>query len=100
MMTGKGLVIGLKGKRCVGDAGNDYIHGLAFKTGEECETEFEWEFPPGAKLTMNAVISVTNPGGGDSTNVDGLEFDVMSNGKPAFTPASGASPASAPVTAK
>ena len=34
--------------------------------------------------------SVTNPGGGESRNVAGLEFDVMSNGKPTFTPAAGA----------
>lgn len=87
LVTGKSLTISLKGKRCVGDAGNDYIAGLAFKTGQDCNGEFEWEFPSGAKLEIPCVISVTNPGGGESTNVDGLEFDVMSNGKPAFTPA-------------
>lgn len=87
LVTGKSLTIGLKGKRCVGDAGNDYIAGLAFKTGQDCNSEFEWEFPSGAKLVIPCVISVTNPGGGESTNVDGLEFDVMSNGKPTFTPA-------------
>lgn len=87
LVTGKSLTIGLKGKRCVGDEGNDYIHGLAFKTGQDCNVDFEWEFPSGSKLEMNAVVNVTNPGGGDSTGVDGLEFDVMSNGKPVFTPA-------------
>ena len=33
------------------------------------------------------MVNVTNPGGGDSVSVDGLEFDVMSSGKPTFTPA-------------
>lgn len=87
LLTGKSLTISLKGKRCVGDAGNDYIAELAFKTGQDCNGEFEWEFPSGAKLEIPCVISVTNPGGGETTNVDGLEFDVMSNGKPTFTPA-------------
>ena len=32
-------------------------------------------------------INVTTPGGGDSTNVDSLEFDLMSDGKPTYTPA-------------
>ena len=74
-------------KSCVGDIGNDYIAGLAFKTGQDCNGAFEWEFPSGAKLTMACVVNVTNPGGGESNAVDGLECDVMSNGKPAFTPA-------------
>ncbi len=37
---------------------------------------------------MEAVINVTAIGGGDSTNVAVLEFDVMSHGKPTYTPAS------------
>lgn len=87
LVTGKSLTISLKGKRCVGDAGNDYVANMAYKTGQDCNSSFEWEMPSGAKLTMSCVVSVTNPGGGDSTAVDGLEFDVMSNGKPTFTPA-------------
>lgn len=87
LVTGKSIAISLKGKRCAGDAGNDYIHGMAFKTGADCNSEFEWTFPSGGKLTFNCVVNVTNPGGGDSTQVDGLEFDVMSDGKPTYTPA-------------
>lgn len=87
LMTGKSITIAIKGKRCVGDAGNDDIANCAFKTGQDCNRAFEWEFPSGAKLTMDAVVNVTNVGGGESTGVDGLEFDVMSNGKPTFTPA-------------
>lgn len=87
LMTGKSINISIKGKRCIGDPGNDYVANCAFKTGQDCNAAFEWEFPSGAKLTMNCVLNVTNTGGGDSTGVDGLEFDVLSNGKPTFTPA-------------
>lgn len=40
-----------------------------------------------SKLEFDAVVNVTNIGGGDSTNVAALEFDVMSHGKPTYTPA-------------
>lgn len=87
LMTSKGFTITLKGKRCVGDAGNDYIAGLAWSSGRDCNTQFEWTFPSGGKLAFLATINVTSPGGGDSTNVDSLEFDAMSNGKPTYTAA-------------
>lgn len=87
LMTGKGFSIDLSGKRNIGDEGNDYVAGLLFKTGQDVETIFEWEFPSGAKVSFNCLVNVTNVGGGDSTNVGGLEFSVMSNGKPTFTPA-------------
>ena len=87
LMTGKGLTIDLSGKRNVGDEGNDYVANLAFAAGNTVETKFEWVFPSGAKVELNVVVNVTNAGGGDSTNVGALEFSVMSNGKPTFTPA-------------
>lgn len=87
LMTGKKITISMSGKRSIGDTGNDYIAGLAWKTGQDCNSEFEWTFPSGATLTMPCVIDVKTPGGGDSTNVDKLEFDIHSNGKPTFTEA-------------
>lgn len=90
LMTGKGFSIDLSGKRNVGDEGNDYVADLVFKTGQEVETKFEWEFPSGAKVTFNCIVNVSNVGGGDSTNVGALEFTVMSNGKPTYTPAASA----------
>lgn len=87
MVTGKSLTIGLNGKRHVGDPGNDYVADRAWGTGATCESLFEWEFPSGAKLKFDCVVSVTNPGGGDSTNVSGLEFEVLSDGKPEYVPA-------------
>ena len=87
LMTGKKLTVSLSGKRNEGDAGNDYVAGLAWKDGLDCSTKAEWTFPSGAKLSFNCVVNVTTPGGGDSTNVDGLEFELICDGKPAFTPA-------------
>ncbi|MBG9737091.1 phage tail tube protein [Paenibacillus alvei] len=86
-VTGKGLTFSFSGKRHYGDPGNDYIAGLLLGTGQEVETKFEWIMPSGAKLTMDCVINLTQPGGGDSTNIDGLEFELLSDGKPTFTPA-------------
>lgn len=88
LMTGKGFSITLSGKRSIGDTGNDYVAGLAWKTGVDCNSKFAWEFPSGATLTFDCVVNVTTPGGGDSTNVDALEFEVMSNGKPEYSAAS------------
>lgn len=88
LMTGKSLSISLKGKRCVGDDGNDYVAGLAWKNGRDCDSKLEIEFPEGAKLEFNCVINVTNLGGGDSVNVAPLEFEAKAHGKPTFKPAS------------
>ena len=86
-MTGKKLSFSFKGKRSVGNAGNDYIAGLAWKFGRDVMTKFEWTMVSGAKLSGDVVINVTTPGGGDSTNVDTLEFEAVFYGKPTYTPA-------------
>ena len=79
--TGKGLTISLNGKRHIGDAGNDYVAGLAFESGSKCNSSLQWTFPNGKVATIPCVINVTSVGG-DSTNVDVLEFECLSNGKP------------------
>ncbi len=86
LKTGKGLTIGLNGKRNIGDAGNDYIAGLAFKSGQACNSTLKWTFPDGTVVTIPCVINVTAIGG-DSTNVDPLEFECLSDGKPTVTDA-------------
>lgn len=86
LMTAKSFTLGLNGKRNIGDAGNDYIHGLAFKTGVDCSTDVEIGFPDGAKLTFDCVVNVTNTSTGDASNVAPLEFELMSDGKPTYTP--------------
>lgn len=90
LMTAKAVTISVNGKRNVGDSGNDFVSGLAFKNGRSAEAYFEWTFPDGTKVTFaEAVVNVTNIGAGDSTNVGPLEFEVMSNGKPEVTLPSG-----------
>lgn len=86
-VTGKKLTISFSGKRNYGDAGNDYIAGTMLGTGQEVESSFEWTLSNGAKLAVPCVINLTTPAGGDSTNIDTLEFDLLSDGLPTFTPA-------------
>ena len=87
--TGKKMSISFSGKRNYGDAGNDYIAGMMMKTGKDCETLFEWTLPNGAKLAGNCIVNLTTPAGGDTTTIDSLEFEVLIDGKPTFTPAPG-----------
>ena len=89
LMTGKGVTITVSGKRNIGDAGNNYIAGLAFKNGREAEVDFQWTFKDGTIVEFTgAPINVTALGSGDSTAVAPLEFEILSNGKPTVTPAS------------
>jgi hypothetical protein len=88
LVTGKSLTVSVSGKRNVGDAGNDYIASLTLKTGSAACTTLVWTFPDGATLTIKGVVNVTEWGGGDSTVVAPLAFDIMSDGKPTFKEAS------------
>lgn len=88
LMTAKNVTITVSGKRNIGDTGNNFISGLTFANGRDAEADFKWTFKDGTAVTFeDAVISVTNNSGGDSTAVAPLEFAVMSNGKPTVTPA-------------
>lgn len=87
LMTGKGFAISLSGKRHVGDPGNDYIAGMAWKSGLDCSSKAEVEFKNGDKLTFDCIVNVTTPFGGDSINVSGLEFELQSDGKPDYVDA-------------
>jgi hypothetical protein len=86
LKTGKGVTISLSGKRNIGDAGNDYIASLAWKSGQDCNSELKWNFPNGDSVLIPCVINVTGAGG-DSTGVEPLEFECLSDGKPTFTEA-------------
>ena len=88
MTTAKSLTISLAGKLCPSHPGNAYIAGLAWKSGTDCDSKFEWAFPNGDKLAVDCVVNVTAIGGGDSTGIAALEFDIMSHGTPTYTPAS------------
>ena len=89
LMTGKKLTISLKGKRNVGDDGNDYVAGVTFKDGLDCSTKFSVDFPDGSKFAGNCVLDVKNALGGESQDVAPLEFDMIVDGKPTFTEAAG-----------
>lgn len=87
LMTGKSIKITISAKRTVGDAGNDMLASLAFVNGTGANKEFSWTFPDGSILKLNAVVSVTNLGAGEATDVAPLEAEIQSNGKPTYTPA-------------
>jgi len=89
LMTGKGFAISLSGKRHVGDPGNDYIAGLAWKSGLDCSSKAAIEFPDGDKLEFDCIVNVTTPFGGDSTNVSSLELELQSDGKPTYVSSDG-----------
>jgi hypothetical protein len=86
---GKGLVtsrkysVDVKAKRSVGNPGNDYVYGLAFNIGRDCQTVAEIEFPfEKKKIVFDCIVDVTNMGGGESTDVSGLEFTLHGDGIP------------------
>lgn len=83
LMTGKSISISMGGKRNFGDPGNDYVAGLAYKTGQACNSAMKITFPDGAALIIPCVISVTSLAG-DSTAVNGLEWEALSDGKPVY----------------
>lgn len=86
LMTSKSITISMGGKRNYGDPGNDYVAGLAYKNGQDCNSIFTITFPNGDKLSMPCVINVTS-NGGDSTAADALEWEAQSDGKPTYTAA-------------
>ena len=86
LMTAKSLTVSMGGKRNFGDPGNDYVAGLAFKNGQDCNSNFQVEFPDGATLKFPCVINVTSMGG-DSTATNALEWEALSDGAPIYTAA-------------
>ncbi len=89
LLTAKGVTISVTAKRNVGDDGNDAVAALAWVNGRDAEKDVKWTFPDGSVVTFeDAVINVTNVDSGESTNVAPLEFEIQSNGKPTYTPAS------------
>ncbi len=86
LKTAKAVNISVKGKRNVGDTGNDFVAGKAFQNGRNAEGYFAWTFPDGTAISWDAaVFNITALNAADATNVGPLEFDVMSNGKPTIT---------------
>lgn len=84
LVTGKAAKITLKGKRCVGDAGNDLIAGKLLLTGQDAYISARITHPDGATLTWDKMAcAVKNNGaGGKATDVGALEAELTAHGKP------------------
>lgn len=84
LVTGKSAKISVKGKRCIGDAGNDLIAGKLLKTGQDAYIKCRIIHPDGSTLTWEqAACAVKNNGaGGKATDVGALEADITCHGAP------------------
>lgn len=87
LLTAKSWGLSFTGKRHVGDPANDYIADMLFAIGQDANTILKWTMPNGTTIEQKMVVSVTNVGGGDSTNIGALEFELQSSGKPTVTKA-------------
>lgn len=86
LLTAKALSGSFSGKRCLGDAGNDYIDSLRYNIGKAAEADFQVDFPNGDKLELTAVVGLTDLLG-SATGVVPLSGDLTGKGKPKFTKA-------------
>lgn len=84
LVTGKAVKISLKGKRCIGDAGNDLIAGKLLLTGQDAYISARLTHPDGSTLTWDKMAcGVKNNGaGGKATDVGALEAELIGHGKP------------------
>lgn len=85
LLTGKKWGLTLSGKRHNGDVGQDFLVDKQFAIGQEAYADFKWTMPNGTTISQQMVVSVTNNGGGDTTNVAPFEIELTSNGKPTVT---------------
>ena len=83
LMTAKSITISMGGKRNYGDPGNDYVAGLAFKVGQDCNSALKITFPNSDALYIPCVIN-TSEMAGDSTAVDALTWSAVSDGIPEY----------------
>ena len=89
LATSKALTIEMSGKRSYGDTGNDLVGNMWNTNGVEALVDVQLDLPDKAKLEFTAVVQVTNIWGGDATAVGALEFSLICDGKPEYTPAAG-----------
>ena len=89
LVTGKSAKIELKGKRCVGDAGNDLIAGKLLANGQDAYISARLTVADGKVLTWEKMAcAVANAGtGGNATDVGALEATLTGHGKPTLTQA-------------
>lgn len=84
LVTGKKSGIELKGKRCIGDEGNDFIAGKLLATGADAYISVRIKTPEGKTITWEKMAcAVANAGqSGGATNVGALEATLTGHGKP------------------
>ena len=84
LVTGKSAKVSLKGKRCIGDAGNDLIASKLLLTGQEAYVHARLVHPDGTTLEWaQMACGVKNNGaGGKATDVGALEAELIGHGKP------------------
>lgn len=84
LVTGKSAKVTLKGKRCIGDAGNDLIASKLLLTGQDAYISAKLTHPDGTTLTWaQMACGVKNNGaGGKATDVGALEAELIGHGKP------------------
>lgn len=89
LVTGKKSSIEIKGKRCIGDAGNDFIADKLLENGADAYISARIKMPNGKMLTWEQMAcAVSNNGAsGSATNVGGLEATLTGHGKPTLTDA-------------
>jgi hypothetical protein len=86
MVTGKSMTFGFTGTRIVGDPGNDFVAAAAFANGEDCNARLVWTTASGkTKLDMTSVLNVSKVAGGETKNLDPMEFEALSSRKPTIT---------------
>ena len=91
LVTGKSAKIDLKGKRCVGDEGNDFIAGKLLANGQDAYVKARLTIADGKALEWEKMAcAVANAGsGGKATDVGALEATLTGHGKPKLTEAEG-----------
>ena len=89
LVTGKKSSIEIKGKRCVGDAGNDFIAGKLMASGADAYISARITMPTGQVITWDKMAcAVSNNGAsGAATNIGALEAKLTGHGKPTVTDA-------------
>ena len=89
LVTGKSAKIDIKGKRCIGDAGNDFIAEKLLANGQDAYIPARVNFADGKVLTWEKMAcAVANAGtGGKATDVGALEATLTGHGKPELTEA-------------
>lgn len=89
LVTGKSAKIEIKGKRCVGDKGNDFIASKLLANGQDAYVPARLTVADGKVLTWEKMAcAVANAGtGGSATDVGALEASLTGHGKPTLTDA-------------